>query len=54
MLDQESRNKIKLKESKENVFGEVSSMLNEIKENLCNDGTNESIQLLKRKTTKVG
>ena len=38
--DRESRNKIKKKESIENIFGELNSMLNEIKESLSNDGTN--------------
>ena len=40
MPDRESRNKIKKKESIENIFGELNSMLNEIKESLSNDGTN--------------
>ena len=35
-----------MKESIENVFGELNSTLNEIKKNLSNDGTNELIQFL--------
>ena len=38
--DRKLRNKIKKKESIENIFGELNSMLNEIKESLSNDGTN--------------
>ena len=50
--DRESRNKIKKKESIENVFGELNSTLNEIKKSLSNDGTNELIQFLKEDSEK--
>ena len=50
--DRESRNNIEKKESIENIFGELNSTFNEIKENLCNDGTNELIQLLKEDSEK--
>ena len=50
--DRESQNKIKKKESMENVFQELKSTLNEIKETLCNDGTNELIQFLKEDSEK--
>ena len=50
--DRESRNKIKKKENIENVFGELSSTLNEIKESLSNGGTNELIQFLKEDSEK--
>ena len=38
--DRKLRNKIKKKENIENIFGELNSMLNEIKESLSIDGTN--------------
>ena len=50
--DRESQNKIKKKESMENVFQELKSTLNEIKKSLCNDGTNELIQFLKEDSEK--
>ena len=50
--DRQSRNKIKKKESIENVFGELNSTLNEIKKSLSNDGTNELIQFLKEDSEK--
>ena len=34
------------------MFGEFNSTLNEIKESLCNDGTNELIQFLKEDSEK--
>ena len=49
--DRESQNK-KKKGSLENVFEELKSTLNEIKETLCNDGTNELIQFLKEDSEK--
>ena len=50
--DLESRNKITKKESTENVFGELNSTLTEIKESVCNDGTNELIQFIKEDSEK--
>ena len=52
MPDRESRNKTKKKESIENIFGELNSSFDEIKENLCNDGTNELTQFLKEDSEK--
>ena len=52
MPDRESQNKIKKKESIENIFGELNSSFDEIKENLCNDGTNELTQFLKEDSEK--
>ena len=52
MPDQQPRSKIKKKESIENVFGELNSTLNEIKESLCNGSSNELIQFLKEDSKK--
>ena len=50
--DWESRNKIKKKESIENVFGELNNTLNEIKKSLSNDGISELLQFLKKDSKK--
>ena len=51
--DRGSQTKIEKKKNMKKVFGELNSILNEIKKNLSNDGNNELIQFLKKNSAKT-